>query len=146
MLYVCTYIRTYLSENCNICECFSHCSNVLFDYIHTYILPMYVHSVYMLMNLCMYTLCSFLQDLDEVDPPKRINNSTYFTVTGERRKTEVPIPESLLGSRPGEIPNKHVCTCVHVLIGTVPIYVLAVHLFTCVLYIQKYVHTYIVHP
>lgn len=49
-----------------------------------------------------------IQDLEEVDPPKQFNRSTYFTVAGERRQTEIPMPSSLLGSKPGEVLNRHV--------------------------------------
>lgn len=43
-----------------------------------------------------------------MDPPKQFNRSTYFTVAGERRQMEIPMPCSLLGSKPGEVLNKHV--------------------------------------
>ena len=43
-----------------------------------------------------------------MDPPKQFNRSTYFTVAGERRQMEIPMPHSLLGSKPGEVLNRHV--------------------------------------
>ena len=50
VLYVCTYVRTYLRN-----ATFVNASlTVVMFCLTTYILPMYVHSVYMLMNLCMY--------------------------------------------------------------------------------------------
>ena len=54
------------------------------------------------------SLCVIMQDLEDVDPPKQFNRSTYFTVAGERRQTEIPMPCSLLGSKPGEVINRHV--------------------------------------
>lgn len=59
--------------------------------------------------VCNNKLCARkLQDLEEVDPPKQFNRSTYFTVSGERRQTEIPMPSSLFGSKPGEVLNRHV--------------------------------------